>query len=86
MQKFSEWLNQNHGMATTLANALGIHRANITNAKSGRLLMPTSWMPLIVKMSKRKVSYANLVEERELHRQEQANRRSANKVSRKTTG
>ena len=81
MQKFSAWLDQNHGMATTIAKLLGIHRANITNAKSGHLLMPTGWMPLIVKLSKGKVSYATLVNEREFHRKEKAKRRSLSKVS-----
>lgn len=85
MQKFSAWLDQNRGMATTIANILGIHRANITNAKSGHLLMPTSWMPLIVRLSKRKVSYATLVEEREFHRKEKAKLRALSKVSRKNT-
>lgn len=83
MQKFSAWLNQNRGMATTLAKAIGIHRANITNVKSGHLLMPTGWMPLIVSLSKNKVSYATLVKEREFHRKEKAKNRALGKVSRK---
>lgn len=83
MQTFSEWLNQNHGMATTLAKILNINRANITNAKSGHLLMPNRWMPEIVKLSKEQVSYATLVEEREFHRKEKAKLRALGKVSRK---
>ena len=81
MQNFSSWLNQNHGMATTLAKILGIHRANVTNAKSGHLLMPNRWMPTIVELSKGEVSYATLVEEREFHRKEKAERRALSKVS-----
>lgn len=83
MTKFSDWLDQNHGMATTLAKILRINRANITNAKSGHLLMPNRWMPKIVKLSKGKVSYESLVIEREFHREEKAKRRALSKVSRK---
>jgi len=69
MQNFSNWLSSNRGMASHLARALGISPTNVTNVCTGRLLMPTSWMPTIVKLSKRKLSYATLVKEREGHRQ-----------------
>jgi len=69
MQTFSNWLSSNRGTASNLARTLGISPTNITNVRTGRLLMPTSWMPTIVKLSKRKLSYATLVQEREVHRQ-----------------
>ena len=84
MQKFSAWLDAHRGMATTIARTLDISPSNITNAKNGRLLMPTGWMKLIVKLSKRKVSYATLVEEREGHRQAMELKRSTSKLSHKT--
>jgi len=85
MKKFSAWLDENYGMATTIAKQLGIHRSNITNAKSGHILMPTEWMEIIVKLSKNKVSYATLVKEREAHRKEKAALRSLSKVSHKSS-
>jgi DNA-binding transcriptional regulator YdaS (Cro superfamily) len=85
MKKFSAWLDQNRGMATAIAKTLGINRANITNAKSGHLLMPTGWMPLIVELSKGEVSYESLVVEREFHRKEKAKLRALSKVSRKNS-
>jgi len=69
MQNFSNWLSSNRGMASHLARTLGISPTNVTNVCTGRLLMPTAWMPTIVKLSKRKLSYATLVKEREGHRQ-----------------
>ena len=78
MQNFSNWLSSNRGMASHLARTLGISPTNVTNVCTGRLLMPTAWMPTIVKLSKRKLSYATLVTEREGHRRakEQARARS----------
>lgn len=68
MKKFTAWLEANRGMATTIAKSLGISVTNITNAKNGRLLMPGGWMPTIVKLAKRKLTYEDLVLEREFHR------------------
>lgn len=80
MQKFTEFLTANRGMSSLIAKTLGIKPTNITNAKTGRLLMPTAWMATIVKLSKRKLSYQTLVEEREVHRADKArSRSSANK-------
>ena len=78
MQNFSNWLKNNRGMASHLARTLGISPTNVTNVCTGRLLMPTAWMPTVVKLSKRKLSYATLVTEREGHRRakEQARARS----------
>ena len=85
MQQFNLWLSQNRGMATTLAKALDIHRANITNVKTGRNLMPNGWMPVVVALSKQKLSFATLVTEREEQRKAKASERNAMKVSVKST-
>ena len=77
MNKFKTWLDDNHGMATVLAQSLSINRTNITNAKRGRLLMPTGWMPTIVDLSKGVLTFADLVLEREHHRQIKLNDRTA---------
>jgi hypothetical protein len=80
MKKFTEFLAANRGMSSLIAKTLGINPTNITNAKTGRLLMPTAWMATIVKLSKRKLSYQTLVQEREVHRLEKAiERTQANK-------
>jgi hypothetical protein len=70
-------------MASRLARTLGISPTNITNARTGRLLMPTAWMATIVNLSKRKLSYAVLVEERECHRKAKAKARIESKSSHK---
>lgn len=75
MNKFSTWLEANRGMASTIADSLKISKTNITNAKTGRLLMPTGWMPTIVKLSKRKLTFEELVLEREEHRKNKKNTR-----------
>ena len=79
MQKFSEWLQSNKGMAASIARQLGISRTNLTNTKTGRLLMPTGWMETIVKLSKGKLSYKDLVQEREIHRIEKKLTRQSNR-------
>lgn len=75
MQKFSAWLDENRGMASRIAKTLGISPTNISNARTGHLLMPTGWMPTIVKLSRRKLSYKTLVDEREMHRLNKARQR-----------
>ena len=69
MTKFQNWLDANYGMATVLKQKLGVNSTSISNAKSGRLLMPTGWMPMIVKLSKGELTFKDLVLERENYRQ-----------------
>ena len=77
MNNFKTWLDDNDGMATVLAQKLSINRSNITNAKRGRLLMPTGWMPKIVELSNGLLTFEDLVLEREYHRQIKINDRTA---------
>ena len=77
MNKFKTWLDKNRGMATALAEKLDVDRSNITNAKSGRLLMPVGWMPTIVKLSKKELRYKDLVLEREVYRQKKLDDRTS---------
>ena len=77
MNKFKTWLDSNRGMATALSEKLNVNRTNITNAKTGRLLMPVGWMPTIVKLSKKELSFKDLVLEREFYRQKKLDDRTS---------
>jgi len=65
MNQFSQWLDTHHGMATKIANAVGVGRASISNCKTGRLPMPPGWMESIVKLSKGRLTHKYLLSERE---------------------
>ncbi len=65
MNKFSAWLDSHPSMATKLAQAVGVNRTSISNCKTGLLLMPTRWMPVVVELSEGQLDYQTLVTERE---------------------
>jgi DNA-binding transcriptional regulator YdaS (Cro superfamily) len=75
MQKFHDWLNANRGMATRLHRKLGINATMISNAKHGRILIPTSWMQTIESMSKGKITIREMVISRNA-----ASKRTSNSV------
>lgn len=56
MNNIKNWLASERGMAARLARELGINRSNITNMANGRIGIPTLWIPVISRMSKRKFS------------------------------
>ena len=63
MMKFSEWLDANPTMSTTLMRELRIKRASVSKVKTGNSPIPTRWLPLLVRLSKRKLTYESLVHE-----------------------
>lgn len=63
MMKFSEWLDANPTMSTTLMNELGVKRAIVSHVRTGARPMPREWLPTVVRLSKRKLSYESLVHE-----------------------
>lgn len=64
MKEFHDWLNTNRGMATKLRKELGINATMISNAKHGRILIPTGWMEAIEAMSKGRITIAKMVKAR----------------------
>ena len=81
MKKFREWLDKTPGLATQLRQTIetnvghSVNATCVSNVKHERRLMPTSWMPTVVKMSKGFLSSDYLVHER--NRVERALKRSA---------
>ena len=63
MMKFSEWLDANPTMSTTLMRELGVKRASISNVRTGNRPMPREWVPIVVRLSKRKLTYESLLHE-----------------------
>lgn len=66
MQKFTDWLNANPGIATKLKKELGINATTISNVKAGRRKLPVRWIPVIHRMSRRKISFAEMVRSRDI--------------------
>lgn len=63
MMKFSEWLDANPTMTATLMQTLDVNRASISNVKTGNRPMPVRWVPDVVRLSRRRLSYQSLVHE-----------------------
>jgi hypothetical protein len=61
MQIFKEWLNNNPGMAKRLGERIKVAPATISNVKHGRKPMPTRWIPVVVDLSDKQISYEQLV-------------------------
>jgi len=70
MNKFSDWLDHNPGMATRLAKFLNVNSSSICNCKKGRLLMPAHWMPVISNLSRGQLTLKELLAERSKQRLE----------------
>lgn len=64
MQKFSDWLDANPGMATRLHKKLGINATNISNWRNGRKSIPWKHMEKIAAISRGKVRFKELFAER----------------------
>lgn len=58
--KFAEWLDRERGRATALSRLLNVGRSTPSNVKSERIPMPTSWFPVVVKMSKGELTFKDL--------------------------
>ncbi len=63
MMKFSEWLEANPQMTAVLMRKLNVKRASISNVKTGNRPMPREWLPILVPLSKRKLTYESLIHE-----------------------
>jgi len=60
MNKFSKWLDSEPGLATKLATKLKVNTTNPSNVKNERRPIPVHWFPIVVAMSKGKISFEDL--------------------------
>ena len=61
--KFSEWLDANPKMSVTLREALSVGKASISNVKTGHRPMPKRWIPILVRLSRKKLTFESLLTE-----------------------
>lgn len=47
MTRFEQWLEEQNGRATKLAETLGVTRNYVSAVKKGKSRMPPYWMPII---------------------------------------
>lgn len=61
--KFSEWLDANPNMSKVLMSELRVKRASISHVRVGRRPMPKRWIPILVRLSRKRLTFESLLRE-----------------------